>query len=567
MNKFFLVVMVLFSLPLVHANANESATHQIDEIFSDWENSNTPGFAVKISQEQETVYENYFGLASLEHKTNIAPDTRFQIASVSKQFTAFAIAQLATQKKIKLDNDIREYLPEMPIYSSPITVLHLLHHTSGLRDLDDLYGLIGTGESDYKDTSEIYKLIVSQRSLNFEPGERFDYSNTGYVLLAKIVEHVTGMSFRDYMHTHVFSPIGMKHTVVLDNAFEVIEKRATAYYSNDNQFFTRDNMHGSVYGSSGIYTSLTDLDLWARNFSIKKAGNDEIFKLMKTTGRLKNGDNTNYAFGQELKNISGYEAIFHGGGLGAYRAYLIRFPELSLSITFVANNSYTTFHILDYVDKLTTILLPENARVKHVKEARTQSVSVSPSTLSKYVGDYQLQPGLIFSITQIEDSLRLIISGQNNKIDLDAQGQNKFVLTDTDNGYFILFDEDDEASNFIRYYQGDFEYIGERINLVDFDPSIVELSKYEGIYYSQELNTVYKISNNNGVLTATQAKNAPIRLEPFQPDTFVTGIPFFQEVTFVSDSDVNIKVMKVSGARSKDIVFEKVSELRNTRGR
>jgi CubicO group peptidase (beta-lactamase class C family) len=468
---------------------------------------------------------------------------------------------LTTQNKINLDDDIRLYLPDMPIYETPISILHLVHHTSGLRDMNDLQGMVATGFSDYSDTDTFYNLIMAQKALNYTPGERYSYSNSGYMLMAKIVEKVSGLSFREYMHKHVFSPIGMHHTSVFDNPFEVIENRATAYFSNDNKTFSRDNGMGAVYGSKGVYTSINDLDLWARNFVNPKVGNKEVFTLMKTTGMLNNGESTNYAFGQELKMMHGQQAIFHGGGTGAYRSYLMRFPELALSISIVANNSYATFKILKYLDDIAKVLLPQQKQTSPVSTDIAKITSIAPAILAQYTGDYQLQPGLVFSVELAESGLQLKITSQPNPIILKAYSESKFMLTDSDNGYYMLFDNSTGKSDFIRYYQGDFEYIGKRVNLVEFNKQAIDLNKYEGVYYSAELNTVYKIESKNNQLNALHARNSPILLEPFEPELFASSTPFFQEVEFIKDEHNGVQGMLVSGSKSQDVEFEKVREL------
>ncbi len=560
MYRLLIATLICFLSPMV-VSSDRQKLEEIDALFSEWQGTKTPGFAIKISQHEQTVYENYFGLASLAQEAKINQSTRFQIASVSKQFTAFAIALLTTQNKINLDDDIRLYLPDMPVYDTPITILHLVHHTSGLRDMDDLHGMVATGFSDYSDMDTFYDLIKAQKALNYTPGERYSYSNSGYMLMAKIVEKVSGLSFREYMHKYVFSPIGMHHTSVFDNPFEVIENRATAYFSNDNLSFSRDNGLGAVYGSKGVYTSINDLDLWARNFSNPKVGSNEVFALMLTTGMLNNGEHTHYAFGQELKMMYGQQAIFHGGGTGAYRSYLIRFPDLALSISIVANNSYTTFSLLKYVDEIAKILLPEQNQTSSASTDIEQVTEVAPNVLAKYIGDYQLQPGLVFSIQNAQNGLQLQITGQPSPVKLEAYSENKFVLADSDNGYYILFDTSEKQSEFIRYYQGDFEYIGKRVNLVEFDTNTIDLKSYEGIYYSAELNTVYKIEVLNDRLTALHARNQAILLEPFQPDLFSSSTPFFQEVEFKKDEYNNVQGIVVSGSRSKGIEFDKLREL------
>jgi len=409
---------------------------------------------------------------------------------------------------------------------------------------------------------------VNQSALNFTPGERFDYSNSGYMLLAKIVEKVTGLSFRAFMQQRVFKPLDMKDTQVFDNAFEVIPNRATAYFSGDGKSFTRDNGISAVYGSVGIYTTLEDLDRWARNFHEHKVGDKALFDMMLSKGVLNNGESTNYAFGQELKTYKGHQAVFHGGGTGAYRAYLMRFPEQELSISFLSNNSHSSGVIIDYVHKIADIYL-EKKPFESVSESLTKRSAtkiVDDKMLQSYQGDYQIQPGLIFSIEKHEETLQLVISGNPLPIPLRAVSTNKFILMDSSSGNRIIFNpadrqsiNDNEVSQSISYFQGDFEYKGQRVDLIEFNQQDIPWQEYEGLYYSNDLNTTYKLVFDGKNLLAIHAQNLPINLVPFQPEVFTTSATFFQKVEFSRNKQGKVNEMLVSGSRSKDIEFVKVN--------
>ncbi len=537
---------------------------QVDNLLSAWSKTQTPGLAVMVSQDGAKLYERYFGVADLSHLNPIDSETRFQIASVSKQFTAFAIALLVERKKISLTDDIRRYLPELQDYGETVTILNLLHHTSGLRDLDDLNQIVGIGFADYNNIEHVYRLLSRQSALNFAPGEHYDYSNSGYVLLAKIVEKITNMGFREFMQSEVFGPLEMDNTLIFDNAFEVVTNRATAYFSSDNQAFSRDNGQTAVYGSTGIYTTVSDLDRWARNFYQHKVGNQAIFDLMLTVGALNNGERTQYAFGQELKTHNGHRAVFHGGGTGGYRAYLIRFPEQKLSISMLSNNSYSGTVMLEYVNRIANIYLNEQVQSESLlkKENHSPEVVVPKELLFSYLGDYQIQPGLIFSFKAIEHTMALTITGNSQPIPLKAISNNTFILMDSASGNRVIFvSNKGKTSQAIRYFQGDFEYQGKRVELVDFDETKIRWHDVEGLYYSADLNTSYIIEFDGTKLVAIHATNSPIPLTPFQPDQFTSNATYFQQVSFERGADNRVSKMWVSGSRSKNIEFRKVSEI------
>lgn len=552
-------------LLLLNNQAYATKQTQIDTLLSEWHNKEQPGLAVAVNLEGQTVYETYHGLADLEHRNPINQDTKFLIASVSKQFTAFAIALLAEEKQLSFNDDIRKYIPELPEYEWPIKIIHLLNHTSGLRDADDLNSIIGAGLSDYVSFNDVYKLITQQTNLNFKPGSQFDYSNSGYILMAKIVENISGLSFREFMNKHVFEPLEMQDTLVFDNPFEIIGNKATAYFSNDGLTHSKNNLFSSVYGSTGMYTTLKDLNQWAINFTTHQVGNQAIFDQMKTQGVLNDGEIISYALGQELKDHNGHQAIFHGGGQGAYRAYLLRFPESKLSVTLLSNNSYSTSFIVDYAYQIADLFLEKKSANTTAKTNNTPSefapVQVDKSTLQKYVGDYQIQPGLIFSLKLNQDDLELYITGQSEAIPLAAINEKEFVLMDSENGYRIIFKEEIELqADYFNYYQFDMEYIAKRVNLVEFNLQEINWKELEGLYFSEELNTLYSLKFDGKKFIAHHARNLPINFTPHQPDVFYGDATFFQEIKFIRDEEQQISGMLVSGSRSKNINFIKLTQ-------
>ena len=572
MYKVFKIIALLLVFIMNQPLANQFSK-QIDTLLKPWHSPTKPGIAVAVSKDNKMVYQKYYGTANLESLSAINSKTKFLIASVSKQFTAFAIALLQEKGQLSYQDDIHKYIPEFPKYGNKITIMHLLNHTSGLRDLDDLNGLIGIGLSDYVSFNDVYKLITQQKKLNFVPGLKHDYSNSGYVVLAKIVEKITGKSFREFMNETVFEPLEMKNTLVLDNPFEVIGNKATAYFSNDGQNYSTNNLFSSVYGSTGIYTTLADLNKWANNFTHPKVGNKHIFESMRTKGKLNNGSQINYGLGQEMKTYKGHEVVFHGGGQGAYRAYLLRFPELDLSISILSNSSYSTSFIIDYVYQIADIYLGKNSNTIELKDKPSSKykedsstkflpVKVNKSLLANYIGNYQIQPGLIFTIEQIEGNLQLRITGNDKAIPLEAKTANEFILMDSNNGYRLVFPKGTSSKiKSISYFQADFEYIGERVHLVEFDKENIKWKEFEGLYYSEELNTVYLMSYDGQNLIAHHAKNTPITLTPHQPDIFNGLATFFQEIKYLRNTSNEVSGMLVSGSRSKNINFVKLRGL------
>ncbi len=312
---------------------------KVDALFAEWAKPDSPGCAVAVVRGGKILYAKGYGMADLEHDIPITPRTVFYIGSVGKQFTAYAVVRLAQQGKLSLDDDIHKYLPELHDFGRPVTVRHLIHHTSGLRDYFELLTLSGTREGDLVTQKDIVRILWKQRELNFPPGERHLYSNSNYALLATIVERVTGESYRAWMARNVFEPLGMNQTQVCDDHQRVIKNRAWSYRSDlgaKGSFKTMVFPY-SGYGAGGIYSTVEDLARWLSNFTKPREGDEPLIRQMFETGRLNSGQHINYGFALMVDQHQGVKRIGHAGALAGYRAYLGFFPDCDLGVIILSN--------------------------------------------------------------------------------------------------------------------------------------------------------------------------------------------------------------------------------------
>ena len=201
----------------------------IDKIFAQYDHTNTPGCALGVFRGGQVIYSRGYGMADLNQGIPISPRTVFYIASTSKQFTAMSIALLAEQGKISLDDPIRKWVPELPAYADRITVKHLVHHTSGIRDYLGLWGMSGRSTADEIPEEVALDLIRRQKATDFEPGSRYSYSNSGYFLLSVIVKRASGLSLRQFAQANMFGPLGMTSTHFHDRNTEIVPNRAEGY--------------------------------------------------------------------------------------------------------------------------------------------------------------------------------------------------------------------------------------------------------------------------------------------------------------------------------------------------
>lgn len=311
---------------------------QIDQIFSQWDKDGSPGCAAGIYHEDEIIYQNGYGEANLDHGIPNDPETVFYIGSVSKQFAAAAIAILADMEKISLEDDINDYIPQMPEYDETIRIKDLVHHTSGIYDLYSLLSLAGISVEDVLSLDEKVDLISSQSTLNFTPGSENLYSNSGYTLMNIIIEEASGKTLREFTDEYIFQPLGMENTHFHDDRAMIVPNRAMSYQPDGDGFRLSYISNFEGVGPGGLYTTIRDMLKWDQNFydnQIEEAPN--FYDLMHTPGVLSNGDTLSYAFALNLDEHKGQKRYGHGGSFMGFRADYRRFPEHHFSTAVFCN--------------------------------------------------------------------------------------------------------------------------------------------------------------------------------------------------------------------------------------
>src|SRR5436190_8839473 len=257
-----------------------SLRRSVDELFAKWNKPDSPGCALAVIKEGKVIYERGYGCANLEYGTPITPSSVFYIASVSKQFTAMSVLLLVQQGKLSLDDDIRKHLSGIPDFGRVITIRHLIHHTSGLRDYEELLAMAGWRMDDVITREHMLNIVSHQKELNFNPGEEYQYCNTGYCLLAEIVARTSGQSFREFADANIFKPLGMTNTHFNDDQERIVRNRAFSYRPDASQSFKNAFNNASVVGGGGIYSTVEDLAKWVGNFDHGRVGGPEVLKQM-----------------------------------------------------------------------------------------------------------------------------------------------------------------------------------------------------------------------------------------------------------------------------------------------
>ena len=335
-----IVVLSQASMPAQQGAAVAPApASAVDEIFSKW-TSSTPGCAVGVAAGGKPVLMKAYGMADLEHDVRNSPDTIFEAGSVAKQFTAMAVQLLASDGKLSLDDPVRKYIPELPDYGKPLTIRHMLSHTSGLRDWGSVESIAGWPRTTREYThAHVLDTVSRQKSLNFDPGTNWSYSNTGFNLAAIIVSRVSGMSFAEFSKQRMFTPLGMTRTSWRDDHTRIVKGRAIAYAESNGEYRI-DMPFENVHGNGGLLTTVGDLLTWNTNLASPKVGNPKLIAEMSTSGTFNDGKPLeHYGLGLFVQIYRGMHNVYHSGSTAGYRAHLNRFPAAMISVAVLCNGT------------------------------------------------------------------------------------------------------------------------------------------------------------------------------------------------------------------------------------
>jgi CubicO group peptidase (beta-lactamase class C family) len=413
----------------------DDRTVEVDERFARYDSIHTPGAALAIIQDGEIVYKRGYGMANFDYGVPITPSSVFRIGSVSKQFTAFCIALLAREGKVGLDDSVTEYVPELSgeVYGE-VRLRHLVHHTSGIRDYLDLQWLRGISDEGPYTPEEAIEVLSWQRSLNFPPGERYLYSNSGYLLLGMIVERISGQSLAEFAQERIFGPLGMDHTHFHDDHTRIVPNRATGYAPREDGGWAISTTNLDIVGDGSVFTTVEDLALWDRVFYEHPFGH-EIMEVILTPGVLNDGGTIPYAFGLRLSEYRGLRVIRHGGGYVGYEAEMIRFPEQRFSVVCLMITAEGDPETLSR--RVTDIYLanefPEEAKPEDEKageDDKNAEITVGEADLASYIGRYSSDELRISCTLEVVDSELRVRVGHTIDEVLEQRAIGRFEVVD-----------------------------------------------------------------------------------------------------------------------------------------
>jgi CubicO group peptidase (beta-lactamase class C family) len=363
---------------------------KIDSLFKQWDNKHSPGCAIGIVRNDSLIYAKGYGMANLENSIPITTQTEFEMGSVSKQFTAYAILLLAKQGKVSLDDDIHKYLPWAPHFEKKITISNLLYHTSGIRDYDQLLSIAGTTQEDVITREHVIKVLSKQQTLNFDPGKQYMYSNSGYFLLGEIVRSVTGKTLRQFTDSVIFKPLGMNNTHFYDDYTEVVANRAYPYMQADKISI----VNSSAVGAKGLFTNIDDMSKWAMFFLNNKSENHPIIEQMMQSGKLNNGKETRVGAGLQIQGYRGLKTYHHGGIDGGYHNSVMFLPEMKMAFIVFSNNG--SIYTGNQYDQMADLFIKHDVTVRQTMPNGTRGAmkkqdpfnTLTDKQLMPYAGKY-----------------------------------------------------------------------------------------------------------------------------------------------------------------------------------
>ncbi|MGW8266700.1 MAG: serine hydrolase domain-containing protein [Longimicrobiales bacterium] len=393
---------------------------RIDSVFSHLDNTRSPGCAVGVVEGGQLALAKGYGMANLDHGISITPQTVFRTGSVSKQFTAAVIVLLAGEGALSLDDGVRTHFPELPELYGGVTVRHLLHHTSGVRDYLELMAMRGVGDEATYTEDDVVRLLALQRALNFPVGSQFLYSNSGYLLLSRLVHRVTGKTLREEAERLLFEPLEMTRSHFHDDHRGIVPDRATGYGSGREGRFFVDQTTLDIVGDGGVFTNIEELTRWMANFWSLEVGGPDWRSAMETRGVLVSGDTLDYALGLRWDRQGGLPAVGHGGAFVGYRAATLRYPSEDVAVMVLCN--YARTNPSEMAERIGRIWLEDRMEPAVAPEVDRESrpegeVGPEPVTLPP---DLQQALRGEFYSPELDTTYRILQEAEGLVLDLDG---------------------------------------------------------------------------------------------------------------------------------------------------
>jgi CubicO group peptidase (beta-lactamase class C family) len=531
----------------VYACAQENPTRQIDEILAKWNKPDSPGAAVAVIRDGKIVFQKGYGRASLEYDAPISAETIFHVASVSKQFTAMCILLLEQDRKLKIDDDVHRYLPELPDYGSPVTIRNLLQHTSGIRDQWQALGLAGWRLDDVITQKQILRILFRQKELNFPPGSRHLYSNGGYSLLAEIVARVSGKPLPEFAADRIFQPLGMTRTHFHDDHQRIVAGRAYSYEPLRAGFQASPLNYANV-GATSLFTTAPDLALWLDNFREPKIGRQVLPRF--TEQAVIDGKKIDYALGVVVSEYRGLRTISHGGADAGYRSFVSWFPDQRMGVVVLSNLS--NFNPGDIANRVAEVFAGSEMKPQPppAPPVTRTFITLEPSAIGQFEGYYKMSTGNVVRVVKQGDKL-MAAPPEIPPFEMKPTGPTQFYVAAMNAD--LEFTPKPGSAMALKVNRAGATVTGERFTFTPPDPN--DLDAYPGPYWSEELETQYTIFLKDGKLFADHAHHGEIALTQVEKDRFSSQTWFMPEIRFERDASGRVVAVTLGGGRITGVRF------------
>ena len=554
MKQLFSTCIFIFSVAIVNGQGlSDSTTRKIDSIFKQWNNTVSPGCVIGIIRNDSLIFAKGYGMANLEYAIPNSQETIYHMASISKQFSAYAVLLLANAGKLSLEDDIHKYLTWFPDLKEKITIRQLMNHTSGIRDQWQLLAMSGTRLDDVITQEQIVKLLSRQQSLNSKPGEKYNYCNSGYTMLAEIVKSVSGKTLRQFTDSAIFKPLGMTSTHFHDDYTEIEKNRAYSYQRNGFTQFTNSVLSYSNAGATSLFTNMNDLSKWVMNFYGNKISSTKDIELLTTKGKLNNGFETNYALGISVNDYKGWRQFSHGGADAGYRTFLSVFPDLKMGFLVFSNvGDFPSFAKISAVTDLFVKDMTAKKETANVDSSR--AIVRDSSAIKKFLGKYISYNGST-AVVEVRDG-KLMYKSNNSY---------KLLINEGEGSYSIPAQPGNEARLMVSGKDTVLDIITpqETFHLVKYRDITVSddvLAKYTGTYYCPELETHYNIFLKDHELFLGNIKYNDSKLRLTGKDHLDTDFWWMGHLVMLRDKKGEITGFEVNSGRVEHVRFNKLSK-------
>lgn len=563
---------------------------RVDQLLARFTGDDTPGAVVGVVRGGEVVFEKAYGMANLAYGIPHEVDTPTNIGSVTKQFTAMALLVLENDGELSLDDDIREYIPELPDFGETVTLKNILNHATGYREIYNFLGMAGYDGEDSLDRETAIDIVRRQPELQASPDTEFNYNNTGYILAATVVERVSDMSFPDFVEARVFEPLGMESSRVKYVQGELIPGASTGYVPDERGGWRQARDLGASAGAGGIYTTFRDMTRWMANYRDGTVGGQAAIESLTTENILQNGDSTGYGLGIGVAEVRGLEVFTHTGGDTAHRTFFAYFPEIDGGVFASSNAATFPTGLGTQVAQLffEDAMEPDDEAVADEEEADPaedpdpdapdateagEGATMPVERMEAIAGSWIIEaPGL---------SVELVL--EEGRLYADPTGQPRAELTPTSDSTvvhegvgvsIVFYVEEDGSVDSATFTQGRSSPM-RRVEARAMTAE--ELSAYEGRYFSKELEAWVEVrveegddpgeasdageaasvgeSDSAAHLVLDRLRGDPIALSHVEGERFGGAFPF-AEIEFVRASNGSVTGLLAGNGRTKEVLFE-----------